>query len=232
MRPILINNPNSNLLIGSKGKWKFDEGVGSIVRDSSGNGLDLYLSGSAIWNKGIYGNSVFFVEAMAASQQKFIIPSSGFSMSCWCKPTTSSQTGIIFAAWVTPANFAYIQLINFSGSVQLRVGKISGDWLTLSTNGSVLPNNIWTHFAFTWNGQLNSNSMVLYVNGKVPTQTFAPDASTPNPAGTLVSLSFANEISAGNPSFVGGFDQGQVWNRALSSAEIYQLYALQPGNGQ
>ena len=44
---------------GLVGKWNFDEGAGSVVGDSSGNGNDGVIRG-ATWVKGKYGGALSF----------------------------------------------------------------------------------------------------------------------------------------------------------------------------
>ncbi|PXF51347.1 MAG: hypothetical protein C4B55_02845 [Candidatus Methanophagaceae archaeon] len=73
-------------------EWRFDEGAGSVLHDSSGNGNDGVIHG-ATWTEGKFGNALRF-----DGQDDFVeVPHSSslnlgkyFTITTWIKPTTLS----------------------------------------------------------------------------------------------------------------------------------------------
>ncbi len=131
-------------------------------------------------------------------------------------------------AWISPNNSA-------SPSVQLliekRAGPVPNGFLLFLSNGkvgiatntitrlignTVLPNNVWTHIAVTFN---SSNFLFsIYINGM-------PDAS--NAVGGSIPISNGDSVTIGKGSigvnrFAGNLDEVRIWRKTLSGAEIFK----------
>ena len=97
------------------------------------------------------------------------------------------------------------------------VTSTTGDNVFVENPGPVLT-NVWYHLA----GVRGSNYIQLYVNGVLQQQTNVdfPQGYGPYP------LYFADTgESYYNPKFAGALDEVALYNRALSSNEIYAIYA-------
>ena len=91
---------------------------------------------------------------------------------------------------------------------------------SVSNSNYTPPLNIWTHFVFTINAM---DSVKFYINSNLVSQQYYPTAGNAN-------INFL--IGAGNGRFFwnGKLDDIGIWNRALDSCEIKDLYFARPGS--
>jgi len=85
-------------------------------------------------------------------------------------------------------------------------------------DGEFIPDNEWTHLAFTWDNALASNGVKLYKNGDLFT-TFNATLSTVSPATLWLGNRYSN-----NEPWRGGIDDYAVWDYALDRDEVGWLY--------
>ncbi len=197
-------------------QWNLDEGSGTVAGDSSGTGNAGTLSGGITWVPGVNGTAVSFDGASGAAK---IASVSGLG---------SGNVPHTVAAWVKvtqlPANRAWILLlgnegtgahhwlINSSGVTQF------GVWSGAQLNPA-LPVGQWTHVAITFDG----STLTGYVNGVA----IGSKAATFNLQGDPLTVAQAH---LGENYFNGAVDDVQVYDRALSAAEVAALAAVAPAN--
>ena len=204
------------------GSWDFDEGKGTTAKDSSGNGNNGTIHGAS-WR--------------CASSNKDYTPSGkGCSLYFYNNyvqiPNSSSLTNpkqITMAAWVYPLSYRYYGNIiskRYPAQYILRfystTGRIQGyvyvnGWRVCTTpSGQEAPLKKWTYLVHTYNGKTGR----VYINGKV--------ACTYSYTGTINSGTAPIRIglySPGSEYFYGYIDDARIYEQALSSAQIQQLYA-------
>ena len=205
---------------GILGWWKFN----GDATDSSGNGnngnvvgatLTIGQNGSAngayqLGETGMYinvGAGVGFPVTFAT------IGTGGFTYSLWVKRTGTSvnQWPVVMSSSNTHVYYG-IRTFNFSDNIGFETGKPPYDgayWNSLAVQ--MLTLNSWYHFSATYDGL----AIRSYVNGSL-VNTFNSQPLNP----TFGGLIFSNATQG----WVGQVDDARIYNRALSTSEINQIY--------
>ena len=167
-----------------------------------------------------------------------------FTVSLWIKPYyVNGGTLLHLSTGISGSSSACFDLLGFTSSGQI-IGQLLKDTAaccvsgqqTANAAGSIIPVNIWTHVALTYN---SDNGLALYLNGSLVNVT-APFDSFPSSSGDFTVrpyLTVGNPKTTGsNPTCVGGLpslspgayqgiiDELRIYNRPLSNAEICSLY--------
>ncbi len=146
----------------------------------------------------------------------------GFSISLWLK--TSAEN--FFAAW-SQANPGCLgtAMFGYGGGVQFQVytgdGEMNGG---PGSVGAIAPDVIdgnWHHIVCVKSGR----SVFIYKDGELADAASSDYDIAPAPAALML---FDNCTSPGQ-TFYGSLDEFGIWQRALSAAEVCQLY--NHGNG-
>jgi hypothetical protein len=157
-------------------------------------------------------------EVQVPYNSKLELGTGDFTIDAWIN---FQYLGTIVSHWVNPRAGAagyqlFLDVITGSGSaisvgVMLNKGGFDFDPSTCF----VTPNT-WTHFAVT----ANSGVFRCYLNGTLADTQSSPYTSLNTPPGTPF------EIGNGSGVFNGGtIDELEVFDRALSGAEVYSIYA-------
>jgi RHS repeat-associated protein len=189
--------------------WSLNDGSGTIASDSSGLGNNGTVSGGATWVTGKVGGALSFDGASGAVTLASV---SGIA---------TGNTPHTVAAWVKvnalPSNRAWILLLGNEGTgahhwlINSAGGTALGVWSGSQVSPS-LPVGQWKHIALTFDG----TTLTGYVNGV----SIGSQAATFNLAGTPLTLAQAH---VGENYFNGVVDELNVYNRALSAAEVATL---------
>jgi Concanavalin A-like lectin/glucanases superfamily len=193
--------------------YSFDAGEGTTGEDITGNEHEGTIEG-AEWTNGKYGKALNFdgTSCVSVPQSPELELPEEFTLETWVKPEGSGEAeALIFKE--SEGFFAYTLFLGLqaSGKIEGLVGQEGkgGDYAPEVVSPSPIHNNVWTHVALTYDGAHER----LYVNGElVDTESVgAPIASS----GPL-------EIGCaeGEAGFDGKIDEVQIYNRALSAAEL------------
>ena len=225
------NDANSTppLSYGLVAHWKFDEVNGTLVEDSSGNGITGHLVGasqneSSAWVEGKIGGALRLdgtddhVAFQGASALNDLKP---FSFSGWIKAETE-QGGYILAKrsetsgyWRISANAQSITWVrSYSGNTHPS--------LTGNLEQAV---NQWRHVVFTWTGEKTGEHSALYVNGDPLTNLTRTEGS-----GEIISdaenlFTIGNRPQNNSSYFKGLIDDYRIYNRVLTPGETEKLFA-------
>src|SRR5262249_15913156 len=150
--------------------WKFDEGSGTTVSDSSGNGNTGTLVNRPLWTTGRVGNALFFDgidDNITVPDSNSLDLSSSFTLSAWVNPA-STFTDFRSIVVKNYSYYLYASVAGYCGDGS-PLGGFSGATNQTVSQPSPLPINTWTHLAVTYNG----SPLTFYQNGvAVPTANF------------------------------------------------------------
>ena len=203
-------------LPGLAGYWSFEEGSGTTTVDASGNNNTGTLTNGPAWTSGKIGHALSFdgVNDYVDVSGKTLPGSYGGA---------NSHT---YMAWVFLKSYANYRTV-------VRNDPTTGDAMVISSTGLLvhlfsgggviktsvgkIPLNTWTHVAISQNGDTTKPS--FYINGAFDSTAAVEGSWTGNNA-FLIGARTSN-----NSPFMGSIDEVRIYNRALSAAEISNLYA-------
>jgi len=145
--------------------------------------------------------------------------SNALSFSVWINPV-NAQKGVIINKWVYAAEdksltFTSDQKISFC--LAGPTGSLS--CFTPTMSDSIIPLNQWTHLAAVYDG----SAAKIYINGVLDISQSA-SGNIFNYDGKLYFGFNPDRIGEYNFPFKGKLDEVRIYNRALTQAEIQQLY--------
>ncbi len=171
---LFVITSNSQAVV--KALWLFDEGQGTVAKDSSGNGCDGKIEGAKYvqgkYGKGLFfdGNSLVDLGFPKALQEDIVGP---FTVETWIKidkaPPADHSTIIIMQS---SGSFC----IGFTSSTGGGFYGFAGDNIKI-TDPEVFPVNEWVHVAQTFDGKMQR----LYRNGEAIAERDATAANFDHP---------------------------------------------------
>jgi hypothetical protein len=188
-----------------------NEGAGKTVGDSSPHGNNGEIVGTVNWVDGKYGKALEFSEAGEVKAPYISLNDKSFTVCLWIKPKLSggSEQCVFSQTQVNAQNTSMHYRIYTNGTA--RMGFYSND---LDAAAAVKANE-WTHICFWLD--IKAKFRRIYINGVQAAQ----DAGQ---AGLVYKGTAGNTMigswGATGQKFNGTIDEVQVWNRALSEAEI------------
>lgn len=205
---------DSNLV----GYWKFDEGEGEVIKDSSGNGNDGKVIRGITWVPGKFGYGINF-DGDVHSAAQVSLKQTGKStdevtLSLWLKweGPSSKCKGYDDIVYASPRLWVYSSgkvLFN----IQQGIKESSTKGFTYVVSKCELEKDKWYHIACTFKDGL----MSIYIDGKL-------DNTRKTPYQTEISSTLFFGYLA---YFQGIIDNVKLYNKALTAEEIAQ--AANPG---
>ncbi len=199
--------------------WKLDETTGQPYEDSSGS-LHATCTSCPISSTGQVGNSLDFdgidntILTSSASN-----PTSEITVMSWINPDSLSD---VDRGIVAKAN-AFILEVESNGS-KISFSILENDVhyeFESSVVGNQVQTNAWTHVAVTFDGV----SSALYINGTyIDGETSLPVSSINNSSEPYY-IGWTSHTEWGSDRYFDGrIDEVAIFNTALDSTEIQQLY--------
>ncbi len=173
----------------------------------------------AIWNSsGKYGgaynfngsNNVFINISNSAS-----LNSTNFTISAWIKATSwrlNSWEGSIVNKDTIGISGFFLRT-GSNGKLSFGIGNTSGGWSEV-ISGSIMSTNIWYNVMGIYNG----TTISTFINGALINTALAPNYQTSN---SNIFIGSGYDLAR---TFNGLIDEVRIWNRSLSTPEIYQQY--------
>lgn len=184
---------------------------GTTWRDLSENNNPISLSGSPTFSSNFYGGIVFNGTTQQGSSSLSNISVPGQVTVCACVRHSTVPASI--QRYVTLLSEQAVIRHQGSGQFHFYI-TTSGTIKSLTVNGAIVVNTNY-YFCGTWDG----TTMRAYRNGVA--------IGTPTtPGGTMASISNTTLISLSSEPMNGTIFNVQVYNRALSAAEIAQNYQV------
>lgn len=197
--------------------WKFNEGTGTTTVDSISS-YSLSVSGGAVWTNGKSGNALWFDgvndHASMIAPPAFLL--TNYTLTAWVKPYSNGGNlySTIAGRLIPGAPYVSYSLAQYTD------GKwYAGISATPSTyQMSDLTTNAWTFLAISYNGA----NLIGFANDSTGFVRSVSATINTN-AGTFSVAGFNFSPSAGS-SYKGIVDDVRLYNRALSSNEVYQIW--------
>ncbi len=231
-----VNAPQTNTLTsGLVGYWSFDGStlLTGAVLDSSGNNNTGYLMGGHSTSTqrlpGVIGQALNFDgnDLVSISDSATLTWTNKMSASFWMKTSTvAAGYYVLVAKWQADTNNEFFWQLN-ADELHFYVENSctdNGGSSYTTTDAANLTVNTWYHVVGVYDGtQGTSNDRIkIYVNGAHSVSTQAGDLPTSMPNCN------SNVTIGGDTSysryFKGQIDEVRIYNRALSAAEVYELY--------
>jgi hypothetical protein len=209
---------------GLVGAWQFYEGAGLSLHDVSGNGNHGALINHPTWVPGRAGYALSF---------------DGTNQGVQLASPLSSSGPLTIGAWINPVD---LQAGTYGGRIIDNRGSLGQNGWTIFTRSNAgqnleffhdggpslvvipsvtIPLNSWTHVALTWDGGTNATGVHIYANGKETTYVTQTNGVSLRTGSDYTY--FGRDYSASAP-FKGAIDDGRIYNRVLSAAEVMQMY--------
>jgi hypothetical protein len=194
-------------------------GSGTTWTDLSGNGNNGTLVNGVGYNSGNLGSLSF-----DGVNDEVQLPGTNLSLnqmtiSSWNFSSNYAQNGFMFEKTTNGSvNTQYSLFYNTAPLIYYRTYGLSTTDLTVNTTTAGVVNNSWNNVVATWDG----TNKRIYVNGVLR-------ATSANLTGTVTQNTSGIALIGrhGNPSaypFNGRISNTQIYNRALSAAEIQQNF--------
>jgi RHS repeat-associated protein len=199
-------------------RWTFDEGSGTTVRDSSGNGNNGRING-ATWAPGILRNALRFdgVDDYVGFDECFALPDGDipYTIEAWIKPEPAEGSHYI-VMWGDP-NFNRMNSLNYgdntgSGSILDSWG--SGAYVFADT--SDLAGN-WHHVLSSYDG----TNVSIYVDGML----MAREPASITRGSFCKNLKIGRGDHASSGYFKGLIDELCVWRKAMNEGDAQRRFA-------
>lgn len=174
--------------------------------------------GQGLLFNGVIGSNASRVSAPVTALYDNLGP---LTLSSWVKIPSGSGGGVVIGKTLAGVYRWYLTA-NGSGDGNFRVRCSLGDVYQAFTPTTALGDNTWHHLVVVWDGLLNTDGLLAYIDGvEVATPGSDSCATRSDDSGGVVEIGY---YGAGNQSFGGKLDEVRIYNRALSAAEVKQLY--------
>lgn len=212
-------------------RYSFDEGSGTVAKDTSGHGRDGTYVNSPAFGAGVRnGALVLSGGAGSSTTAPYVTIPNGVlkglddvTVSSWVK-WTSSTSGFQWLFGLGSNSSRYLFMSPNYQSSALRAAITTGSWSTeQAVSSSALPAGSWQHVAVTINSA--TRTAVLYVNGSpVATNTSVTlKASDLYDAAASSSGYIGKSLYSSDPYLGAAVDDFRIYSKALSADDVAVL---------
>jgi len=204
---------------GLVGRWRFDEGLGRLARDSSGRGHDATVSGS--WTVDDVGTCLEAAGVPGAA----VIPDAphlhfgndDFTLALWIK--VEGYGVRLLGKEAFPENWWVINLLD-NGRAELVLGTGRGlDRSVRATSDAPLVTDAWTHLVAVVDRR--GREVRWYLNGALDSRQVIPATMT----GGLHAAGRDIAIPSGHKPWRGRIGDFRIYRQAVSAERVRELFA-------
>lgn len=217
IRPLLFMTP-----MGPGAWWRLDEGSGTNLADSSGNGHMLGLQGNAAWSPvGRCGAAVRLSNAngWAFAPQAVLNTAAGYSVAAWVRLETTGTNQTFLSQRGTQASAFRLRYDGASNKWAFTVTTADTASASSVTVSSAAPAqaNVWTHLV----GVRDGGQIRLYVDGQLSASAAAPAVWSATGQFTV-----GYGLAGGTPEGANAaIDEVRALGRAATATDIEGMYA-------
>ncbi len=194
---------SDDLLNGLVAHWKFDEGSGTSVSDSSGHGNIATLANGPVWSIGKFSQALRFDGIDDVARTPALSLGNTFTLTAWVRPA------LFFNGWGAIAAESNVGGLFTYNTLN---GGVFDVYEGTSNLGSLIAPNQWYFVTIISNG----TNKYLYVNGSLD-KTFSTS--------TAWAINYIGNDNL-NEAFNGLIDEVRLYNRTLTTTEVQKLYNL------
>lgn len=221
---VINSGQNNRMTNGLVGLWSFNgsdiDWSKNIVYDRSGsnnNGTTTGMGTTTSPVAGKVGQALYFNgnnNLISVPDSPSVSVTGPITISFWFKTSTTAGGSRLFWKRSGANNNSYDVLVSGAGALTLNID--TGGSVGATTPGSYMDNE-WHHFAGTW----DQSNIIVYMDGV----SVASTPQTGSMSDTVDPLTIGNK-NDGSAPYTGLLDEVRLYNRALSSVEVKQLYHM------
>jgi len=206
-----------------RGWWKFDDGAGTVAKDSSGNGFDGTVVDAA-WVEGTLGGALNFTgsEYVDVPPESWATISTQASVTLWAYGDAAAQpqSNFIFGAFQDPAdNESRVMCSHLpwsTGDVYFDTGGVlGGPYDRISKAGDPADyKGTWTHWALVKNA--DTGDQQIYLNGELWHSATGMTASMTD----VAKFTIGTKPSLAEGWYMGMIDDFRLYDRALTAEDL------------
>lgn len=193
--------------------WRVDQGTGTTGYDNGSNNLSLTTDGTWLSPGNIGASSMQFNGSSQSATAGNSGAGNAYTMSAWVKKTGSGSNNPRAIFFGSGDN--YIDLCFSGGPMFSFSTTISGQTLVAPGTGCANTDE-WHHYAATWDG--STNTATLYYDGS----SIGSNNSTTGV--TIFTSPTVAQYAGGGLYLNGAIDDLRIYNRALTSGDVAELY--------
>ena len=200
------------------GRWRFDEGIGLLARDSSGREHDAVVS--SVWGKGDFGTCLVAdgvpSAAVIPDAEHLQFGNDDFTLALWVK--VDAYDVRLLGKEAFPENWWVINLLD-NGRAELVLGEGRGPGKSVrATTATPLATDAWNHLVAVVDRQ--AKEVRWYLNGKPDARQAIPPTMTAglNAAGRDITIPSAHKPFHG---LVGDF---RIYRQAVTADRVRELF--------
>ncbi|MGB2822271.1 MAG: FG-GAP-like repeat-containing protein, partial [Phycisphaerae bacterium] len=213
------------------GWWAFDDALGQIARDRSGNGHHMMVNGATCTDHGRIGGALYFDgddTVVDDEGGEYVNGLTGFTVAMWIKADDASTDNGIFTVG-EPGSSNCLSLCHATFGVGGYQPKPFKAFLSTTDGNTYMEGpgdsqtTAWQHVALTWDAnEPDGGPLRLYLDG-------VPQTSSYSYGSVNGSVDAASQMLVGmgqsgwNHGWEGLIDELRIYDRALSDAEIQDL---------
>lgn len=195
--------------------YRFESNSNDSKGSNNGTDTSITYSSGKFGNAAVFNGSSSHIDFSAK-----IIPKGAKTISVWIKTSALTYQAIIDEAGASSSSNGINMYISTNGTVVCMLYKgVNGQYTIYTNSVQAINDNTWHHICFTWDGTTNTNSSKMYRDGVLAYQYTANTTETNNATNnTIIGDDRANEWMNGS------LDDIAIFNRALTSREVLQIY--------
>ncbi len=238
---ITVTEPSARVTQGLVALYTFDEGTGTTVTDTSGNGTPLNLTiadpANTTWTPGaltINTPTIISSPTAATKINTAIETSNELTIEAWITPTNLTQSGPARITTLSSSSNRRNATLGQGGTGSKPGDRYDIRLRTTNTNNNGTPSTATdpgtatlalTHIVYT---RTTTGDVTIYLNG-TPTTTDTTTGDTTN-WNTTYPLHLANEAGGSRP-WLGTLDLIAIYDQALTPTQITQNHTAGPNGG-
>ena len=192
--------------------WPLNENTGTLAHDQSSNGIDLTINNGAIWVPGQQGSALDFngFDQNASISNATTLQTPSITISAWINPDTTSLS----QEWIAAQADNYgLYITPNSGRLAFYIRDIHGGWTDVFSSNNSIQFNQWQHVVGSYDAP--TKTMKVFVDDVLVGSHTLGDGILYDTGNGFTIASMTNQRF-----FDGGIDEVQVFNLALTPAEI------------